>query len=145
MQTATARSLDANKNIARRIWDEVFNARNLAIADELVAPDAINHEAGPGAPARGPESLQAAVTWLSAAFPDMHMAIEDILAEGDKVVVQTTMSGTHQGSFMGIPPTGRRFAQRQVHFLRILNGKAAEHWAIRDDAGFFRQLGAAPR
>jgi steroid delta-isomerase-like uncharacterized protein len=137
-------SLDANKNLARRIWAEVFNDRNLALADELVAPDAVNHEAGPGAPTRGPESLTAAVTWLSAAFPDMHMAIDDVLAEGDKVVLQTTMSGTHQGPFMGIAPTGRRFAQRQVHFLRIVDGKAVEHWAVRDDLGFMQQLGAAP-
>jgi predicted ester cyclase len=84
------------------------------------------------------------VTWLSAAFPDMHMAVDDVLAEGDKVVLQTTMSGTHQGPFMGITPTGRRFAQRQVHFLRIVDGKAVEHWAVRDDLGFMQQLGAAP-
>jgi steroid delta-isomerase-like uncharacterized protein len=137
-------SLDANKTLARRIWDDVFNNRNLGVADELVAPDAVNHEAGPGAPSRGPESLKAAVTWLSTAFPDMHMAIDDVLAEGDKVVLQTTMSGTHQGTFMGIAPTGRRFAQRQVHFLRIKDGKAVEHWAVRDDLGFLQQLGAAP-
>jgi predicted ester cyclase len=88
--------------------------------------------------------LRAAVNWLSAAFPDMHMAIDDVLAEGDKVVVQTTMSGTHQGPFWGIAPTGRRFAQRQVHVFRIVAGKVAEHWAIRDDLGFLQQLGAAP-
>jgi steroid delta-isomerase-like uncharacterized protein len=137
-------SLDANKTLARRIWDDVFNNRNMGVADELVAPEAVNHEAGPGAPSRGPESLKAAVTWLSAAFPDMHMAIDDVLAEGDKVVLQTTMSGTHRGTFMGIAPTGRRFAQRQVHFLRITDGKAVEHWAVRDDLGFMQQLGAAP-
>ena len=137
-------SLDANKTLARRLWDDVFNNRNLALADELVASDAVNHEAGPGAPSRGPESLTAAVNWLSAAFPDVHMAIDDVLAEGDKVVLQTTMSGTHQGTFMGIAPTGRRFAQRQVHVLRIKDGKAVEHWALRDDLGFMQQLGAAP-
>jgi steroid delta-isomerase-like uncharacterized protein len=137
-------SLEANKLVARRIWDDVFNKRNLGAADELVAPDAINHEAAPGVPARGPESLKAAVSWLSAAFPDMHMAIDDLVAEDDKVVLQTTLSGTHQGSFMGIAPTGRRFAQRQVHILRIKDGQAVEHWAVRDDLGFLQQLGAAP-
>jgi predicted ester cyclase len=137
-------SLDANKSLARRIWDDVFNGRNLDVADELIAPEAVNHEAGPGASSRGPESLKAAVTWLSAAFPDVHMAIDDIVAEGDKVVLQTTMSGTHQGSFMGIEPTGRRFAQRQVHILRMQAGKAVAHWAVRDDLGFMQQLGASP-
>jgi steroid delta-isomerase-like uncharacterized protein len=137
-------SLDANKKLACRIWAEVFNERNLALADELIAPEAVNHEAGPGAPTRGPQSLAAAVTWLSGAFPDVHMAIDDVLAEGDKVVLQTTMNGTHQGPFMGIAPTGRRFAQRQVHFVRIMDGKAVEHWAVRDDLGLMQQLGAVP-
>jgi steroid delta-isomerase-like uncharacterized protein len=137
-------SLDTNKTLARRIWTEVFNDRNLAAAEELIAPDAVNYEAGPGAPTRGPESLAAAVIWLSTAFPDVHMAIDDVLAEGDKVVLQTTMSGTHQGPFLGVAPTGRRFAQRQVHFLRIVDGKAVEHWAVRDDLGFMQQLGAGP-
>jgi len=70
------------------------------------------------------------VTWLSGAFPDMHMAIDDVVAEDDKVVLQTTMSGTHQGPFWGIPPTGRRFAQRHVHVLRIVDGKVVEHWDV---------------
>ena len=137
-------SLEANKALARRIWDEVFNERNLALADELIAPDAVNHEAPPGVPNRGPESLKAAVTWLSAAFPDLHMAVDDVLAEGDKVVVQTTLSATHEGPFLGIAQTGRRFAQRQVHVLRIADGKVVEHWAVRDDLAMLQQLGVAP-
>ena len=72
------------------------------------------------------------------------MAIDDVVAEGDKVVLQTTMSGTHEGPFWGIPPTGRRFAQRHVHVLRIVAGKVVEHAAVRDDLGFLQQLGAAP-
>ena len=137
-------SLEANKALARRIWDEVFNNRDLGLADELVAPDAVNHEAPPGVPNRGPESLKAAVGWLSKAFPDMHMAIDDVVAEGDKVVLQTTMSGTHLGPFWGVEPTGKRFAQRHVHGVRIADGKVVEHWAVRDDLGFLQQLGAAP-
>ena len=136
-------SLEEKKAVARRIWDEVFNKRDLALANELVAADAINHEAPPGVPNRGPDSLKAAVAYLSSAFPDVHMAIDDIVAEGDKVVMHTTMSGTHEGPFWGIAPTGRRFAQRQVHALRIADGKAVEHWAVRDDLGFLQQLGAA--
>jgi hypothetical protein len=75
-------SLEANKALARRIWDEVFNNRDLALADELVAQEAVNYEAPPGVPNRGPESLKAAVRWLSKAFPDMHMAIDDVVARG---------------------------------------------------------------
>ena len=137
-------SLEANEALARRIFEEVFNNRNPALADELIAQDGINHEAPPGVPARGPESLKAAVTWLAAAFPDLRMAIDEMIAEGDKVVLQTTFSGTHRGPFMGIAPTGRRFAQRQIHVLRILDGKAVEHWEVRDDLGMLQQLGVVP-
>jgi steroid delta-isomerase-like uncharacterized protein len=137
-------SLEANKALARRIWDEVFNDRNLALADELISPDGVNHEVGPGMPARGPDSLKAAVTWLTAAFPDLHMAIDEVLAEGDKVVLQTTMSGTHRGVFMGIPPTNRRFAHRHVHVVRIPDGSVVEHWAVRDDMAMLQQLGVMP-
>lgn len=137
-------SLEANKALARRIWDDVFNDRNLASAEELVAPDAVNHEAPPGIDSRGPQSLRAIVTWLTSVVPDHHTAIDQVIAEGDLVVLQTTFSGTQQGSFMGVPPTGRRFAQRQVHIVRIRDGKAVEHWAIRDDLGMLQQLGALP-
>jgi steroid delta-isomerase-like uncharacterized protein len=134
-------SLEANKALARRVWEDVFNHRNLAAAEELVAPDAVNHEAPEGVPQRGPESLIAAVSWLTSAFPDLHVALEDIIAEGDKVVVQLTLSGTHRGPFMGMAPTHRRFAQRQIHIVRIQDGKIRENWALRDDMTMLRQLG----
>jgi steroid delta-isomerase-like uncharacterized protein len=138
-------SLEANKALSRRIWDQVFNERNLAVADELIAEDAVNHEGTPpGIPERGPDNLRGVVTMLVTAFPDLHTAIDQVIAEDDKVVLQITSSGTHQGAFMGIPPTGRRFALRAVHILRIQDGKVAEHWAVRDDLGMLRQLGVAP-
>jgi steroid delta-isomerase-like uncharacterized protein len=138
-------SLEANKTLARRIWAEVFNDRNLALADELVAQDGVNHEATPpGIPERGPDNLRGVVVMLAGAFPDMHMAVDQVIAEDDKVVLQTTFSGTHRGSFMGMAPTGRRFAQRQVHIVRIQDGKIVEHWAVRDDLGMLQQLGVAP-
>src|SRR6266545_510169 len=123
-------SIEANKTLVRRIWDDVFNARNLALADELVAADGVNHEVAPGLPNRGPASLTAAVTWLTAAFPDLHVAIDDIIAEDDKVVVQLTMSGTHLGPFMGMAPTGRRFACQQIHVARVRDGQVTDHWAV---------------
>ncbi|HEY1297935.1 MAG TPA: ester cyclase [Chloroflexota bacterium] len=137
-------SNEMTKAIARRVWEEVFNKRNLALADELLAPEAINHEAPPGVESRGPEGLKGAVRWLSAAFPDMHMAIDDVIAEGDKVVLLTTMSGTHQAPFWGIPPTGRHFACRHVHVVRIVDGIVVEHWAVRNDLEFLEQLGVMP-
>ena len=136
-------STEANKAFARRLFEEVFNKQNLALAGELLAPGAVSH-AAPAGTADGPEGIRQVVTMLSNAFPDQHTTIEDLIAEGDKVVVSATFSGTHQGAFMGIPPTGKHFTQRQIHILCITDGKLAEHWAVMDDLAMMRQLGMAP-
>jgi steroid delta-isomerase-like uncharacterized protein len=136
-------STDANKAVVRRFYEEIFNKRNLALVAELTTPEAISHESSPGL-ANGPEGVRQVVNMLSSAFPDHHTTIEDMVAEGDKVAVSTTLSGTHQGGFMGLPPTGKRFSQRQYHILRVADGKIAEHWAVRDDLGMMQQLGAIP-
>jgi predicted ester cyclase len=81
---------------------------------------------------------------LHSAFPDHHITIEVMVAEGDKVVMLNTYSGTHEGEFMGIAPTGKRFVQRQVHVMRFVDGKAVEHWGLRDDLGQMQQLGVIP-
>ena len=130
----------------RRTFEEVFNQGNLAIVDDLVAPDFLNHEVPPGMHNRGPESTRQVVTMLRTAFPDLHFTIEDLVAEGDTVAGRVTMSGTHLGPFQGIPPTGRSFEQAHMHFVRFRDGKAIEHRAVRDDLGVMRQLGliAAP-
>jgi len=137
-------STEANKAIVRRIYEEIFNKRNLALVDELTAPDSINHEAPPGVAPTGPEGIKQVVQMLTSAFPDHHMTIEDMVAEGDKVVVRTTFSGTHQGAFMGIPPTSKRFSQSQIHIVRVVDGKVTEHQAVRDDLGMMQQLGVIP-
>jgi predicted ester cyclase len=133
---------DENKAVMRRIYEEIFNEGKLELVDELVAPDMGNHTA-PGAP-RGPEPVKGLVAMLHDAFPDHHIAIEDMIAEGDKVVILNTYSGTHEGDFMGIAPTGRRFVQRQVNVMRFAGGKAVEHWGLRDDLGHMQQLGVVP-
>jgi predicted ester cyclase len=133
-----------NKAQIRRIYEEMFNQGNLAIADELIAPDILNHAAPPGSN-RGPESMRQLITMLSTAFPDMHYTIEEMVAEGDMVACRMTMSGTHQGPLIGIAPTGRSVRQQsQMHFLRFRNGKVIEHWAVRDDLGMMRQLDVIP-
>ena len=81
---------------------------------------------------------------LRTAFPDLHYDTEELIAEDDKVVARTTMRGTHTGPFLGIPPTGRRFEQQQIHILRFVDGKAVEHRAVRDDLGMLQQLGVIP-
>ncbi len=137
-------SPEENKAQYRRTFEEVFNQGNLAIADELVAPDFLNHEVPPGMNNRGAESTRQVVTMLRTAFPDLHFTIEEVMAEGDTVAGRVTMSGTHLGPFQGIPPTGRSFQQAHMHFVRFRDGKAVEHRAVRDDLGMMRQLGVIP-
>jgi predicted ester cyclase len=136
MSTAEAE----NKAMFRRTYEELLNRGNLDVADELVAPEFINHEAPPGRD-RGPESMRGLATMLRTAFPDLHFTIEDLVAEGATVTGRVTMSGTHEGPFMGMPPTGCSVRQDQMHIVRFRDGKAIEHWGVRDDLGMMRQLG----
>ncbi len=129
-----------NEAIVRRTWEELFNKGNLAAADELIAANFMNH-AAPGAPP-GPASFKQLVTFYRSAFPDAQFTIEDLLADGDKVVMRNTFSGTHRGPFMGIAPTGRRVSQEQIHIVRVASGQVVEHWAVRDDLSLLQQLGA---
>ena len=134
-----------NKAQLRRIYEEMFNQGKLAIADELIAHDFLNHAAPPGSN-RGPESMRQLVTMLSTTFPDMHYTVEELVAEGDTVVARVTMSGTHRGPgpVQGMPPTGRSVRQDQMHFIHFRDGKVVEHRAVRDDLGVMRQLGVIP-
>ena len=137
---------EENKALYRRTFEEVFNKGDLAIVDDLVAPDFLNHEVPSGMKNRGPDSTRQIVKMLRTAFPDLHVTIEELVADQDTVAGRVTMSGTHLGPFQGIPPTGRSFQQAHMHFVRFRDGKAIEHRAVRDDLGMMRQLGliAAP-
>jgi steroid delta-isomerase-like uncharacterized protein len=137
-------STETNKAQFRRIYEEMFNKGDLAIVDDLAAPDAVNYEAPPGLNNRGPESARQVVMMLRTAFPDLHFTIEELVAEGDTVAGRVTMSGTHLGPFQGIPATGHSFEQAQTHFVRFRDGKVIEHRAVRDDLGMMRQLGVIP-
>src|SRR5690348_8086479 len=111
-------SLEANKAIVMQLYEEIFNKGDLDLANKLIAPNAINHDPQlpPGVPI-GPQGLKAAVTMLRSAFPDDHHTIEDLVAEGDKVVVRLTHNGTHQGTFLGLPPTGKHITNTSIHIF----------------------------
>jgi steroid delta-isomerase-like uncharacterized protein len=136
-------SIEANTCLVQEGFQRLMNQGELALADDLVSADFLNHDAPPGAP-RGPAGLRQMVTMLRAAFPDLHQEIEEMIAEDDRVVVRTTMRGTHAGPFMGIPQTGRPFEQQQIHIFRFADGKTVEHRAVRDDLGMLQQLGVIP-
>ena len=78
------------------------------------------------------------------AFPDLHVTVEDLIAEGDKIVGRVTLTGTHQGELLGIPATGKKVAFSEIHIVRISNGKAVEHWEIADIMSMMQQLGVIP-
>jgi predicted ester cyclase len=131
---------EENKAQFRRAYKEVLNQGNVSVVDELIAPDFFNHEAPPGRN-RGPESMRGLANMLRTAFPDLHFEIEELVAEGDTVAGRLTMSGTHEGPLMDMPPTGRSMRQDHMHFVRFRDGKAIEHWGVRDELGMMQQLG----
>ena len=125
--------------------------------DQVLHPQFLNHEAKdepPAARGRGPEAAYATALWLRDAFADLSWEIHEVVVEGDLAVVHCTMSGRHVQPFAGydeharikevFPPTRKRFATTQTHWLRVADGKVIEHWANRDDLGTAFQLGWAP-
>jgi predicted ester cyclase len=138
---------EANKELVRRHFEEIFNHKNLAVCDEIMAEDFVEHAAAPFAPSapgrvNGPQAMRATAEWLLAQFPDLHMTIEAIVAEGDSVAVRILSEGTNLGAFNGVmPPTGKHFVARQSHWFRVADNKLAEHWATREDLPAMLQLG----
>lgn len=132
-------SLEENKSIASRIVYEFVNTGNTAVADELFAPDLIDHRPGQGDGDR--ESTKQFLASLRTAFPDLKFAIEHVFSEKDMVVVHVLAQATQRGEFMGIPPTGKKAIIRGTTILRIANGRAVERWNIVDTFGVMKQLG----
>ena len=137
-------SLEENKELVRRIYDELWNERKLEVAEELIAQDAVNYDTGLLPQPFGPEEMKGTVRMVTAGFPDNRHEVEEMIAEGDKVVVRCTLTGTHEGEFMGIPPTGRSIEVTEIHVYRLEDGKAVEHRVGRNDLGAMLQLGVVP-
>ncbi|MGD9694815.1 MAG: ester cyclase [Thermoleophilia bacterium] len=136
--------IEAMKRFAVERVEVLFNRGELDRVEEFVTPDFVNHEAWPGEDS-GFEGFRLRLQRLREAFPDFHMTVEDVIAEGDTVAYRATISGTHRGALLGMEPTGRSFSGVQhIHFLRMRDGRASEHWASRDDLGMMHQLGLAP-
>jgi len=131
---------EQNTTIARALLTELFEKGNLDAADQWVHPDFVNHEAPP-ANSQGPEGLKETVAWLRSLWGPMRFEIKDEICEDDKVVARVLMHGRHVGEFLGRAPTGKNFATKQIHIWRIEDGKAIEHWSVRDDLGQALQLG----
>ena len=134
---------ETNKAIVQRMIDEVMNQQNLAVVDELFAADYLMHNPAWPMEVKGPEGFkQWTGMMLEPYFSDSEVAVNDIIAEGDKVAVHWTWTGTHTGEFMGIPPTGRQIAITGTSIHRFADGEFVESWVSYDTLGMMQQLTA---
>ena len=129
------------EELARRLIEEGFNAGDLRVADEVISPDQIEHQHYGPDHAPGAEGVKAVIASLKRAFSDFHLAIEDLVVEGDKVWLRMTATGTNDGSFMGHPPTGRAMRSDVFDVVRVRDGRIAEHWGVPDRLNTLFQLG----
>ena len=120
-----------------------MNRKNVALMNEMVSPRFVNRDALPGVPSDRAGYRQQVANFV-ATFPDIHLTIEDLIAEGDKVVCRMTASGTHTGNVSERPPAGRKATWAAILIFRIEDGKIVERWETRDDLGMMRQLGTVP-
>ena len=134
-------TIEDNKELLRRFSREIINQGNLDAAEEIIAPDYINHNPTPGQ-VPGLESFKRAVTNLRMAFPDLRETVEVILAEGDLVSVRATRRGTHEGTYMGVPGTQRPVTIPTMYFARVRNGRITDFWLNWDILGMLQQIGA---
>ena len=137
-------SIEENKAMDRRFYEEVWNGGNLAVVDEFVAANYVDHDPQPTGAVEGVEGIKQSVTMYRTAFPDAHFTIEDQIAERDLLVTRWRARGTHQGPLMGIPPTGKPAMVTGISITRWASGKVVEGWTNFDALGLLQQLGAVP-
>ena len=132
---------EANKAVYRRFMEQIVNGRQLDQVEECIAPDMVEHTPGLSLGAAGVR--QDFVSFLSA-FPDMHITVEDVIAEGDRVAARYHWTGTHQGAFNGIATTGKQVTVTGLDLWLFRDGRCVEHWNQEDNLGLLQQLGAIP-
>ena len=135
---------EENKALARRVADDIVNPANVDAVDEIYAPHYVLHDPNTPEDVHGVEGIREFFASTFDAFPDTEISIEELIAEGDKVVMRWTSRGTHQGEFLGLPPSGKRVEVAGVTISRIEGGKIVEDWELTDTLGLMQQLGAIP-
>jgi predicted ester cyclase len=136
---------EGNEALARRFHMDIFQEGTLEAADEILSPEFVWHGAfSPGEDQRGPEPTKQVASVVISAFPDRRITHEDTIAEGDKVLIRWTMTGTQEGEFAGVAPTGRRMTLTGFDLFRIEGGKIVEMWQEADRLGMMQQLGVVP-
>ncbi|MCT2583137.1 ester cyclase [Actinophytocola gossypii] len=139
-------STETSKAICVR-FHEAMNTRDpetiSTVIDELVDPDVVFHSPAP-LPETGARAIAHVWDMLLRAFPDLHVAVEDVIAEGDKVVIRNVVTGSHLGDYQGLAPTGRSVSYNEMFVIRFADGRIAEIWGVVDLLTQLRQLGAIP-
>lgn len=129
--------------LTRRFYREVIDQGRLETVDELCSEDFVDHEEFPGiTPDR--EGVKQFFTMLRTAFPDLHCEIDDLIDGGDRIVARVRFQGTHQGEFMGVPASGQKIDVPAIDVIRVVDGRATEHWGVFDAMLMMQQLGAIP-
>jgi steroid delta-isomerase-like uncharacterized protein len=136
-------STEDNKALMRQYLEEVFNQKNLAALDAFISSNHVDHTLPPSLPPT-PEGSKRAIAMYLTAFPDLHLSVEDMIAQGDKVVIRFTSRGTQTRAFAGIPPTGKHVTVSSILIARIADGKIVEQWGLDDQIGMLQQLGVIP-
>ncbi len=141
-------SLEENKAVVLRFYEGLWNGRDLSVADEIIAGECVTHQLRSGAECvgvrRGAEEAKRHVGEWVKGFPDLRFTVEQLVAEGDRVVSVCVMRGTHEGVWMGVAPTGREVSIRLTVVQRVEGGKIVEDWVQVEALGLFQQLGLVP-
>ena len=132
---------ERNKNLIREATEEIYNRGNYGRIEEFVSDDFVMHSLNPKREIHGAEGARNFIIAFRTAFPDIKFTIKDQFAEGDKVVTHFIAEGTHQGSFEGIPPTGKSFKVSAIDIDYIKNGRVSDCWSNFDELSLLQQLG----
>jgi steroid delta-isomerase-like uncharacterized protein len=136
-------NVEQNKAVVRRYYDEVLNQGRLSVLDDIAADDYVENDPFPGQ-GNGLADFKARVSTLLTAFSPCTFTIEDVVAEGDRVVVRWRSTGTHSGEFLGMPPTDREYTIAGIDIHRLADGRMVEHWHVVDQLNQLQQLGMIP-
>ena len=133
-----------NLSSIKRIYAEFINGGNEVVFDELVDANVIENEELPPGLEPNREGVKQLFRMFRSAFPDLHFQVDEMIAADDKIVARITITGTNEGSFMNMPPTGNKISYKGIDIFRLVNGKVVEHWGIGDNTKMMQQLGVVP-
>jgi steroid delta-isomerase-like uncharacterized protein len=137
-------SLESNKTLGRRFFEDMLAKGDWAVADEITSDDVVMHHPASPVPIPGRQAVLGLLQAFRGGFPDLNIVAEDVFGEGDKVAVRWRATGTHTADLFGIPPTGKSMNVMGISIVRIAGGKIVEDWVSEDTMGLMKQIGVIP-